>query len=140
MSEKLILNLRKELVKISKYSLEFLVDKNDKIYVRWKDLEAFNITKNAFKYWLLKKDKTKKQKVDYKAKYDVESYFTKENDVAVEIIDGLAICCFIESMEFTFDSIEYNPVFSQLYSALQGVIRAEKEWITKKNERGDNKE
>lgn len=133
MSEKIILNLKEEIVKIGKYTCNFLVDKNDKIYVRWKDLEAFNITKNAFKWWL-QRDKTEKHKVD------VESYFTKENDKAVEIIDGLAICIFIESMEFTFDSIKYNPVFSQLYSALEGVIRAEKEWIDKKNEKEDDKE
>ena len=133
MSEKIILNLKEEIVKIGKYTGNFLVDKNDKIYVRWKDLEAFNITKNAFKWWL-QRNKTEKHKVD------VESYFTKENDKAVEIIDGLAICVFIESMEFTFDSIKYNPVFSQLYSALEGVIRAEKEWIDKKNEKEDDKE
>lgn len=133
MSEKIILNLKEEIVKIGKYTCNFLVDKNDKIYVRWKDLEAFNITKNAFKWWL-QRNKTEKHKVD------VESYFTKENDKAVEIIDGLAICIFIESMEFTFDSIKYNPVFSQLYSALEGVIRAEKEWIDKKNEKEDDKE
>ena len=133
MSEKIILNLKEEIVKIGKYTCNFLVDKNDKIYVRWKDLEAFNITKNAFKWWL-QRDKTEKHKVD------VESYFTKENDKAVEIIDGLAICIFIESMEFTFDSIKYNPVFSQLYSALDGVIRAEKEWIDKKNEKEDDEE
>ena len=133
MSEKIILNLKEEIVKIGKYTCNFLVDKNDKIYVRWKDLEAFNITKNAFKWWL-QRDKTEKHKVD------VESYFTKENDKAVEIIDGLAICIFIESMEFTFDSIKYNPVFSQIYSALDGVIRVEKEWIDKKNEKEDDEE
>ena len=43
-------------------------------------------------------------------------------------------------MEFTFDSIKYNPVFSQLYSALDGVIRAEKEWIDKKNEKENDEE
>lgn len=115
MSEKIILNLREEVVKISKYECNFLVDENDKIYVRWDDLKAFGIYKNGFEHWLIHKDKN----MDYTVKYDIESYFTKENGKAVRIIDGMAICVYS-------DATNKSKLFFMLYTALMRVLETEK--------------
>jgi hypothetical protein len=116
MSRKLI-NTRNETIKIGEYTANLLLDKNDKIYVRVKDLkDDFHISQMGFRQWV---KKIKSQRL--------ESCFTEENSVAVEILDGEEVANYV-------DNTDVPKYFIICFVALRGILKEEKKINEAKNE------
>jgi hypothetical protein len=109
-SRKLI-NTRNVNVKIGEHNHNFLLDKNNEIYVRSDDLKEFGGDVGDFKHWIIKNSR------EY-PHYSFESYYTEENGVAVKIYKVREVCFYIEDMM----KPEFMIIF---YNALNQTIQEE---------------
>jgi hypothetical protein len=122
-SRKLI-TVRNETVNIGKYICNFLIDNNNKIYVRESDLKRFEIDEKDFRHWITKHGK------DH-PKYTFESYYINEHDKAVKVWDAKEVCTYIGSAGKTY----YFPILAY---ALYDIIDAEERMKEKENDSNIN--
>lgn len=118
-SRKLI-TVRTETVKIGKYMCNFLMDKNNKVYVRESDFKRFGIDEKDFRHWITKHGK------DH-PKYTFESCYINEHNRAVKVWDAKEVCTYIGSA----GKIYYFPILAY---ALYDIIDAEERIKEKEND------